>query len=74
MTREAAKKWYENIPEQGILCKAWDYKEEKREIIVITQYKEKSSFPFVSLSGEVYKHAEPLFDEEIKKFLRGDKR
>lgn len=66
-----AAAWYEEIPEQGVLCKVWDGSSIKPSIARIIDYDGARNFPFRQSPSLAWEFAEPITDEEIKQFLRG---
>jgi hypothetical protein len=65
-------KWYENIPEQGVLCWCGDYGNEHftdRNVHNIVSVSE-SSGQFLTQRGTPWKIAVPLTNEEIEEFKR----
>ena len=69
-------KWYENIPEQGILCwygdKYHNLPTDSKCITIITRYFSGDAEPFMSISGFRHENCVPLTNEEIKQFLQGE--
>jgi hypothetical protein len=61
-------KWYENIPEGGILCWVWDEDEDKRSrALVITKYRGKRySHPYEDKYAAGWENAEPVTKEDLK--------
>lgn len=61
--------WFENIPEQGILCWVW-YREEARDLGIVISYDAVKDpvYPFETKSS-VYKYATPASLEEIEKYI-----
>jgi hypothetical protein len=59
-----AEKWYENIPEGGVLCFCWDKYESDKCVDRVTAY---SDGWFVG--GESWKEATPLTKQEIQVFM-----
>jgi hypothetical protein len=68
--------WYENIPEQGILCWYGDnyhnLPTDSKCITIITRYFSGDGKPFMSISGFRHENCIPLTSEEIKQFLQGE--
>ena len=68
--------WYENIPEQGILCwcgsRQHNLPIDSKCITIITRYFFGDSEPFMSISGFRHENCIPLTNEEIEQFLRGE--
>ena len=65
-------KWYDNIPEQGVLCWCGDYGNEHftdRNVHNIVRVTEGGG-KFVTLRGTPWKIAVPLTNEEIEEFKR----
>jgi hypothetical protein len=64
-------KWYENIPEGGVLCWVSDTKKDDEECIAaICHHNEKVNNSYTELDVEVgWKYATPLTKEEIQVFL-----
>jgi hypothetical protein len=64
-------KWYENIPEDGVLCWVSDIKKDDKECIAaICHHNEKVNNPYIELGAGVgWKYATPLTKEEIQVFL-----
>jgi hypothetical protein len=65
-------KWYENIPEHGVLCWVGDNKPfvESTKIVNIIKMREVNQF--ISIRGARWNYALPLTNEEIKQFLQGE--
>lgn len=63
------EKWYDNIPEHGVLCWVNDFNKDasKEKIVEIILYFDGR---FISTNGSSWKYATPLTNEEISKFLR----
>lgn len=60
--------WYENIPEQGILC--WVDDNSGTQLRIVTKYRSEFEFHFkVEGTGVWYKNATPLTLEEIKQYI-----
>ena len=66
-------KWYENIPEHGVLCWINDIDPQHRNLIsIITDYDSNSKLRFRRKNLGGWQYATPLTDDEIKQFLRGE--
>jgi hypothetical protein len=66
-------KWYENIPEQGILCWISDRNPElKINIACITKIMVGRYVDYIDRNGVKWGYATPLTNEEIEQFLRGE--
>jgi hypothetical protein len=65
-TPTVKKEWYENIPEQGVLCYVSHEDTTKPYISVITSYNRNH---FRTSEGCMYKKAIPLTEEEVKQFI-----
>jgi len=64
------KEWYEQIPEEGVLCWVDDRKDSVlTSTAVIVAYLEITSYPFVSKSGSQWIYAKPLTQEEANKLI-----
>ena len=61
-------KWYENIPEVGVLCWCWDINKERVSMRVVINYVPLTPYPFKVRSNE-YQNAEPLTKQEIQQLL-----
>lgn len=62
------QKWYENIPEHGVLC--WVFHTPNKKFLrIINEYNPSLKLPFFS-NGINWLNAEPLTNDEIKQFLR----
>jgi hypothetical protein len=61
-------KWYENIPEQGVLCWVSDVIGNKTNIHLITKYIQMNEFPYVT-KNSCYKYATPLMLEEAEQYI-----
>lgn len=65
------KEWYEDIPEQGVLCWVSDVVEKPSRgddlNLIMKKYEE-----FISISNISWLCATPLTDDEIRQFLRGE--
>lgn len=58
--------WYENIPEQGVLCWVWVESPAGRQLRVIVRTDHDS---FIAAGGGAWKNAEPVKLEEIEHLL-----
>lgn len=71
------KLWYENIPEQGVLC--WIGDEEscvlnKKSADIVTRYLGDSyPYPFLTRQGSGYRYATPLTKEEVENLIWKEK-
>lgn len=66
------KPWYENIPEQGVLCWIGDDETSvltKKLINIVVSYTIHNSFPYTLKSGCTYKFAIPLTKEEVENLI-----
>jgi hypothetical protein len=68
-------KWWENIPEHGVLCwyggKYHNLPTESRCIDIIVAYRPEEDLPpFISTAGTRYAKCLPLTNEEIERFKR----
>lgn len=63
-------KWYEDIPERGILCWVRDGRYEDGHLARVIKYNTNPAtmFPYVTDAG-IFIYATPLTNEEIKEFL-----
>lgn len=62
---EKVLNWYENIPEQGVLCKCWDDNEDDYFINIIYKYDPSDdSLNFESKDGK-FMNAVPLTKKEV---------
>jgi hypothetical protein len=59
--------WYENIPQQGILCWVWDSDESLKYPTFVKGYEYACAFPFIG--GVRWKNAIPLTLEEVGQFI-----
>lgn len=62
--------WHDNIPKHGVLCWVWDKEDGNGRFIEIIMRYERPKF--YDVRDTDWKFAEPLTDQEIKQFLRGD--
>lgn len=65
------KPWYENIPEQGVLCWIGDDEScvlNKKSADIVTRYLGGSS-PFLIRQGSMYRYAIPLTREEVENLI-----
>lgn len=63
------KKWYEEIPKQGILCWAYHYNEKHLAVVIIvTKYIKENNLSFISNNGN-YPYAIPLTQEEVEQYI-----
>jgi hypothetical protein len=60
--------WYNNIPEEGVLCEVW-MTQKKKLVGVVTRYEKDTYYPFVTENDSAWKHAEPLTLETVGKYL-----
>ena len=64
-------KWYENIPECGVLCWCWDSTTSKsKRIYLVTNYYHSKDHKFATNSS-FYRYATPLTREELDGFNVG---
>lgn len=65
------QKWYENIPEQGVLCWISDFDENSKSIMhIITRYdKNRDHSNFISKSQTQWRYATPVTADEIEKCI-----
>lgn len=63
-------KWYENIPEGGVLCWVWDNREASKSItgIISIQFPNEAGFKFISHDCN-WINAIPLTKQEIQAFM-----
>ena len=63
--------WYTNIPREGVLCTVWDALESATQLALVMQYcpSDAEGLCFAIDSGEIFEHAIPLTNEEIKVLL-----
>ena len=61
-------KWYDNIPEQGILCWVNDGEGEEPSLVTITAYNPELTYKFEGLGAEWYQ-ATPATLEEIANYI-----
>jgi hypothetical protein len=62
-------KWYDNIPEQGILCWVKEEEEDEAKLTTIIEYhRYESKYTFESLD-DYWKHATPVTLEEIANYI-----
>jgi hypothetical protein len=65
---EIQKEWYEDIPEEGILC--WCSSSIfELYIEIVTDYIKDNDYPFITLNDDEYKQARPLTPKEIEKYI-----
>ena len=67
-------KWYENIPEHGVLCFVSDTDEKPYDLCrlaIIIKYC-KGELTFLEINYSMWRYATPLTNDEIKQFLRGE--
>jgi hypothetical protein len=63
-------KWYDNIPEPGILCWVWNSPQDDKSVSLIRDYdSETPSFPFKSVGHLLWTNAQPLTKDEIQILL-----
>lgn len=67
-------KWYENIPEGGVLCWICNVEVDvfpRNNVEIIKKYKQDTSdgFDFMSINCAYYKRATPLTKQEIQVFM-----
>ena len=62
-------KWYDNIPEGGVLCHVWDTDEDYVSREVVNKYIQDPHHPFVVDDGSSYECAAPLTKQEIQVLL-----
>jgi hypothetical protein len=64
-------KWYNNIPEQGVLCWCKEYEDDIKYKRLIERIDEYTEGMFLSrTTGFLYKNVQPLTNEEIEEFKR----
>jgi len=61
-------KWYDNIPEQGILCWVWNTKTE-RTIRILKYYYAETQYPYMVDGGYGWEYATPLTREEAEELI-----
>ena len=62
-------KWYENIPEQGVLCWVWHINVDLRIPLIITAYVPEDKFKFKNICGSGLANAEPVKPGELDKYI-----
>ena len=65
------KEWYEDIPENGRLCRVWggSITRTNARILVVKSYNKNIAYHFKTNFDGCWTHAEPLTNNEIKEFL-----
>ena len=63
--------WYENIPEQGVLCWVDDYDETEKNwrVSIIKEWNPKLHLSFISNLKSNWKYATPVTKEEARKLI-----
>ena len=64
-------KWYENIPEYGVLCWVHDSINHKNDVQIIVRYNPLNTYKFVTKIEGEYICATPLTREELDSFNVG---
>jgi hypothetical protein len=63
-------KWYENIPEQGVLCWVSDiYMDTKKMIYLVNKYNEANEFKFSYGNASCWRYATPLTKAEALQYI-----
>ncbi|MFA5670263.1 MAG: hypothetical protein WC967_13555 [Balneolaceae bacterium] len=64
------KEWYEQIPEEGVLCWVWDKGDNAFTIVgIVTKYESNNTYPFITTSDCEWKHAKPVTQKDINKLI-----
>lgn len=61
--------WYDNIPEQGILCEAWDDNSDIKYFRIIKKYHSSQRRKFVDINGLEWHNAVPVTLDDIKELI-----
>lgn len=64
-TLEPVKPWYEEIPEEGVVCFVWDDNTALKSIATIISYEAGCSLPYTDALESIYQNAVPLIAEEL---------
>jgi len=69
--KQPEQKWYDNIPEQGVLCWCKEHENDIKYKRLIERIDEHIDGMFLSrTTGFLYKTVQPLTNEEIEEFKR----
>ena len=63
--------WFEEIPPQGVLCWVWDEHRNNAGVVVVQKFNPGFHHGFMT-QHNYYRNAEPLSNDEIRQFLRGE--
>ena len=70
-SKKPPARWYENMPEQGVLCWCKEYEDDINYKRLLERIDEYTEGRFLSrTTGFLYKTVQPLTNEEIEEFKR----